>query len=735
MYLLFIKQIFSTELCQALCWTLLHSLWQGIALAIIAGIVLYCTKRSGASVRYNLFIGLFTLFITGTVATFIWQWTVYNSVQPAQGLVNGNIIPVQQPVPVQNAGMVIAERNTAAYYIDLFVGYFNEHAALLVTIWFLFFCMKCVKMISGLAHIQRLRHYKTYEPAAWWKNRVSELAAGIQIKKLVSLLESERVNVPLVIGFFKPVILVPLGLLAKLPQDELEAILLHELAHVKRRDYFVNLLQSFAETIFFFNPAVLWISSLIREEREHCCDDIAIAQISNPKQYINALMAFQEYNVAAGYAMAFPGKKNHLLNRIKRIINPGNNTSSSVEKAFFVTCFVIALILTWAFIQPEQEHIKQQTLNKQVADTVPLAKHYEPSAVVEGTSLKTEDKQTGKTGEVFLFKKNDTLFQFSTTESNVNWLRINGKEIAPRKIPAYYRRLDQLITEHNRSVAAADSKVEENTVITELTRQHFLDSDYEVVTENGKVVQLYYRKKEIDTDSLPFYQDIIRDVIVQASKKPYNDQSGYYSRDEQARQDGERDRIIQEYKQQQYQQPVYVSKYKDYQSQHKDYKAGSIDYQPKQLQLNAQVDADALQSAKLASLESLKQQRLLIDGERDRLAAEHKLQDDRLRQLGNGTSVRTGVVITHGSTTYSDADTTITPANKGPKPVEAEVIVAQLVKDKIIASNSESSLEYKLNFKEFIVNGVKMPESVHRKYREMFVKRPTWSYLYNWRFD
>ena len=115
------------------------------------------------------------------------------------------------------------------------------------------------------------------------------------MKSLHSLLESAIVKVPVVIGLLKPVILLPLGLLSNLPPDQVEAVLLHELAHIRRKDYLVNLLQSFAEVVFFFNPALLWISSLMREERENCCDDVAISHIKNKKQFIHALVAFQEY--------------------------------------------------------------------------------------------------------------------------------------------------------------------------------------------------------------------------------------------------------------------------------------------------------------------------------------------------------------------------------------------------------------------------------------------------------
>src|SRR6478735_3197777 len=102
--------------------------------------------------------------------------------------------------------------------------------------------------------------------------------------------------------------------------------------------------------IFFFNPAVLWISSLIKDERENCCDDIAINEVKNKKQFIHALVSFQEYNInAPKYAASFPGNKNHLLNRIKRIITDNNKTLNNREKIFLTSGLLITGFLMASF--------------------------------------------------------------------------------------------------------------------------------------------------------------------------------------------------------------------------------------------------------------------------------------------------------------------------------------------------------------------------------------------------
>jgi beta-lactamase regulating signal transducer with metallopeptidase domain len=169
------------------------------------------------------------------------------------------------------------------------------------------------------------------------------------ITSAIQIMESGIAKVPMVIGHLKPLILVPLGMLASLPQAELEAILIHELAHIRRKDYLVNILQSLLEIIFFFNPAVLWTSSLIKREREHCCDDIAIATASSKVIYIKALVACQEYmHEQPAYAMALNGEKKHLLSRVKRLAVNDRKPITYVEKSILATCILtVALVITF----------------------------------------------------------------------------------------------------------------------------------------------------------------------------------------------------------------------------------------------------------------------------------------------------------------------------------------------------------------------------------------------------
>ncbi|MES2005207.1 MAG: M56 family metallopeptidase [Bacteroidota bacterium] len=334
------------EFVLALCWTLIHSLWQGLLLAIVTGIVLMSTRRSDARKRYRLLTLLFFVFVTITATTFVKELRLTQVTHTTSILPAGQVTNEPEITIIQTSLTSGFTENRSL--LDTCKDYFNTHASLIVMIWFVIFMARFVKLTANLLYIQRLKQYRTNAAPKEWKERFAELMDILGMRKQVELLESGIVKVPVVIGVLKPVILLPLGLLSQLPSDEIEAILLHELAHIQRRDYGMNLLQSFAETIFFFNPALLWLSSMMREERENCCDDMAIAVTNNKTKFINALIAFQEYHFSNNaYAVGFPGKKNQLLNRVKRIVHNRNKTLNAAEKS--VLSFGMAILVLFSF--------------------------------------------------------------------------------------------------------------------------------------------------------------------------------------------------------------------------------------------------------------------------------------------------------------------------------------------------------------------------------------------------
>lgn len=322
----------SNTLLKAISWTLVHTIWQGLILAILAGAVILATKKTTAALRYNLLSALFVLFFVAVGYTF---YTEYQAGDTIKATVN-TVAMTEHPETVTHT---TATTIPASAKIS---NYLTNHSDIIVLLWFVIFCIKSFSMMTNLRYIYRVRNYRNHPVPELWNERINEFCTVLGIRQPVKLLESQLVKVPSVTGFLKPIILIPIGLLTQLPQDQLEAILLHELAHIKRKDYAMNLLQSFAEVIFFFNPGVLWLSSLLKEERENCCDDKAVAITQNKSRFVHALVSFQEYNAKENQlAMGFGAKKEHLLNRAKRIIYNNNTSLDTIEKTFLSLCLVI----------------------------------------------------------------------------------------------------------------------------------------------------------------------------------------------------------------------------------------------------------------------------------------------------------------------------------------------------------------------------------------------------------
>ncbi|HZY38232.1 MAG TPA: M56 family metallopeptidase [Mucilaginibacter sp.] len=329
--------ITSQHFIQAFSWMLLHSLWQGLLLAILGGFLLVLTKKSTSAVRYNLLLAQLLFFIVACVFTFAWEWNK----SPAPGFVGAISDPGHARLLFfeLNANGLQQFANDCIYWV-------SANSPVIVLVWLLLFIMRSVRLMSSLVYVNRARHRFVYQPSEYWTDKVEGLCHKLQLNRAVRLLESGYVKMPMVIGHLKPIILVPMGLIAGLPSGQVEAILLHELAHIRRHDYMVNLLQTVAETIFCFNPGLLWLSSVLRDERENCCDDIALAQTKNKKEFVQALISFKEHALyGTKYQVAFPGKKNHLLNRVSRIIGNKNPAFGFSEKASFIAGLLILLTM------------------------------------------------------------------------------------------------------------------------------------------------------------------------------------------------------------------------------------------------------------------------------------------------------------------------------------------------------------------------------------------------------
>ncbi|MDF3026320.1 MAG: peptidase BlaR1 [Fluviicola sp.] len=440
------NSLVNDSMIKAVSWTLIHSLWLGLAAALLAGLTLLLTKKSTSAIRYNLLAGLSIAFLVTIGFIFYNEFEPQTSVLQADKLVK-NDLQTEQLVSISNTGL--KEEVSAPF--SIIAEFISKSGSWIVFIWFVVFVFKCIRMTGELRQVYRARNYQTISPPEMWRKRVSELQVSLRITRSVQLLESKLVTIPSVTGFFKPVILVPVGLLNNIPHEQVEAILLHELAHIRRSDYLVNLMQTFIEILFFFNPGILWISSLLRDERENCCDDLAISVTNNKKEFVNALISFQEYNMnTQRFALQFGDQKMKLADRAKRILFNSNKMLSIREKYFLSACVAMSVVLFLVVLNVNSS--SAQEIKVPVSDTLGNEK-YDPKEIPEGTSIRYVAEDKGKKSYIYIFKSKGMLYQ---VPENLEHFKVNGKLITGRDREKYLPQINQLITGYEKAIAAKE---------------------------------------------------------------------------------------------------------------------------------------------------------------------------------------------------------------------------------------------------------------------------------------
>jgi beta-lactamase regulating signal transducer with metallopeptidase domain len=374
-----------SHLMRSLGWTLIHSLWQAAIAGLIALVVLWMTGKSKPSTRYNILLALFMVLVGFIFLTFFIEYQ-----QPGiASSIPGNRRQINQQ-PTEDGGIYLLSHQTGSYFSSI-EQWINAHIHLIVACWFLACCIQTLRLFYGAAHIRRLKTSGVMLPGEW-TDRLEILRTKLHVTYPVVALESVKVKVPVVAGFLKPFILLPFGMLSNIPFDQVESILLHELAHIRRRDYLVNALQVATESVLFFNPALMWISSLIREEREACCDAIAVNELKSSSMYVEALVTFQAYSGSVGHtSLAFAANRNYLLKRVKRILYNENKKINVMEKMILfagLAAVCMSPVIFSATAKPVAE--TQTVVVQQASDTLP------PANKTSNKNTKVADRRAAK---------------------------------------------------------------------------------------------------------------------------------------------------------------------------------------------------------------------------------------------------------------------------------------------------------------------------------------------------
>lgn len=368
-----LTQLIPPQIQEAFGWMLIHSIWQITLMGLLFWGLLFLGKNLSAAKKYVA--GMICLGIIPIMAfiTFAWHIDVAMD-QPIENFTSefGSKAVMES---------IIIEDNKPSNYdtITYLEKYFSPYIPFMVKGWVVGVFLFLLRTAMGWSSLKILRHRPAELLDGQWQELFNRVLKTAKLSSLVGIYSSKFVSVPLTFGVWKPVILFPAALLMQMNPAQVEAILIHELAHVKRRDYLWNFLQVMTENIFFFHPICWWITSEIRRQRELAADEWAISQGVAPKDLAKGLATvavFQQHHAVPEFAMAASKPKHPTLERIKKLLGV---QSSPSQPTTLTTLAMITTIIISVFLLGMNQPVNSlpSKLNEEVSVKQLFAEHFE----------------------------------------------------------------------------------------------------------------------------------------------------------------------------------------------------------------------------------------------------------------------------------------------------------------------------------------------------------------------
>jgi GWxTD domain-containing protein len=329
-----IAHLVETPLAKALGWTLFHSLWEGAlaALVLLAAMLVMRSPRGRYACTCAAMLGVLAAF---AITFWVLAAREEGSTATVAHTIPRAVLDDSQTSPGTRAPFRMA---------DL--------PPWLAPFWMLGVLLLHLRSAAGWMAAGRLRRRGVCGAPDPWPQRLDQLRVRMRLTKPVALLETCLADVPAMIGHVRPVILVPVGLLAGMPASQVEAILMHELAHIRRHDYLANLIETVVESFLFYHPAIWWMSGVIRAEREKCCDDLVVAASGDAHDYAAALAALEQTRWAANETV-LAATGGSLMKRIHRLLyQPKASALAPLFSAGILTIAAVGALAAWQAQSP-----------------------------------------------------------------------------------------------------------------------------------------------------------------------------------------------------------------------------------------------------------------------------------------------------------------------------------------------------------------------------------------------
>ncbi|MDX2249293.1 MAG: M56 family metallopeptidase [Bacteroidia bacterium] len=333
---------------ESLGWAIFHSLWLGVVTAVLLFIILNFLQKRSPLIRYYVSVMMGLLFFLSVGFVFVKEYRE----QPAPSIevYDGTYSGITDAAPLK-----ISEESFFGNLLYQSKQIWERNIRVVVLLWFMGALIFAGRMAAGYAGLIRLSTQDISSPPQEWIQRLRLLAKESGINRPVRLCISRLIDGPVTLWFFRPLILLPTGMLTGMSPAHIEAILLHELAHIHRADFLVNLFQTFIETVLFYHPALWWISGQIRQFREECCDDRVLATGRDVHIYAEALTQVYTFNltIKPRLIMSATGKNGSFTVRIQRLFGL-NPTSSKAGKNLLSLVILLTCFASFAFQVPPQ---------------------------------------------------------------------------------------------------------------------------------------------------------------------------------------------------------------------------------------------------------------------------------------------------------------------------------------------------------------------------------------------
>ncbi|WP_231491941.1 M56 family metallopeptidase [Pedobacter sp. Leaf170] len=347
------------QFIKAFGWSILNSLWQSALIYGILFIVLLSLPKLAAKYRHNLAFGSILL---------MFGFFIYNLTSI-----------LLKNIAIQKASGNVENLNTHQYLNTIpenLTSKIEQYFPIVVVFYIIGIALQLFVIIKGYNKLARFKKEKLSLVPDAWNAIFQKVTSNLKINKTIKFHLSSIVNVPLVIGYLKPIVLFPVALVNELDSDQVEAILIHELSHIRRNDFLLNLIKTAIETFLFFNPFVWMAGRFIHIEREHACDDLVLKLTGKPLNYAHALLKLEllKDKDSPAYALAATGKTQNLYQRIKRITNMKTNYLNAKQQMAALT-LGIACLVSIAWINPSKKDIKKTTKKTELLSVANISKN------------------------------------------------------------------------------------------------------------------------------------------------------------------------------------------------------------------------------------------------------------------------------------------------------------------------------------------------------------------------